>query len=213
MSTAPGSGLVLASTGPKDLELVDPAGQTIVAKYTADSLTSTPAVNFNLFALSPDGKNAFCTGSESICEFSVSDSGLTFVSAGPKLGSDAQKIVVSADSRYVAMPCRNGNTILPGEPKKTVVTYVFKIGDLEKPVMTIESGLSPKELAFDAPARQIYAQNTTRQLMVFSPTGDKIKEYVLSKDKNTDIIKFVVHPSGRSLLVLTGTTLQLVTLP
>ena len=90
---------------------------------------------------------------------------------------------------------------------------VFKIADLQKPVMIIESGVAPKELAFDVPARQIYAQNNQRQLIVFSPSGDKIKDYSLTKDKTPATVKFLVHPDGRSLLVLVGGTLQWVTLP
>jgi hypothetical protein len=215
MATAVSSNQILASTGPKDLELVDPTGEKIVAKFTPSELTSgtAPAVNFSLFALSPDGQNVFCYGSESLCEFSLSDDALSFVAAGPKLGIDPQKIIVSPDSRYVAMPCKSGNELIAGEPKKDFATYVFKVSDLQKPVMTIESGLSPQELAFDVPARQIYAQNNLKQLIVFSPDGTKIKDYMLAKTKDAEALKFLVHPSGHSLMLLAGGSLQWVTLP
>jgi hypothetical protein len=111
------------------------------------------------------------------------------------------------------MPCKSGNTPVAGETKKDAVTYVFKVTSLQQPVMTIESGPSPSTLAFDVPARQIYAQNNLRQLIVFSPTGDKIKDYTLVKGKDSSNIKFLVHPDGRSLLVLISGTLQWVTLP
>jgi tetratricopeptide (TPR) repeat protein len=215
IATSIGSGNLLVSTGPKDLELVDPVTEKIVAKYSSDEISSASGqtVNFGLFTFSPDGKEMFCTGSESICEFSLKDGEMTFVAAGPKIGVDPQAIIVSPDSHYVAMPCKSGNFTLPGETKADFSTYVFKISDLQKPVMTIASGLSPRLLAFDFPARQIYAQNDQKQLIVYSPTGDKIKDYVFNKDKDATAQKFLVHPSGRSLMILTGGKLDWVTLP
>jgi len=215
MATAVGLTSLLVSTGPKDLELVDPVTEKITAKYTPDQLVadSGPAINFSLFTLSPNGRQVFCTGSEALCELSLTDADLAIMSAGPKIGPDAQGIVVSADSKYVAMPCKNGNTTLAGQPKTDFATYVFKVTDLQKPVMTIESGLSPRLLAFDFPARQIYAENNQKQLMVYSPAGDKIKDYVFNKDQNAVSQKFLVHPSGRSLMILTGGKLDWVMLP
>ena len=49
--------------------------------------------------------------------------------------------------------------------------------------------------------------------MVFSPSGDKIKEYTLDRDADPDSVKFLVHPGGRSLVVLAGGSVQWVTLP
>jgi hypothetical protein len=202
------------STGPTNLELVDPVAEKVVTKLTPESAGAGADLSFALFAISADGKNIFANQGGAIAEFSVEGTQISYVATGPKLGTDAQSIIVSPDSRYVCMPCKSGNTAIAGEtPRKDPATYVFKVSSLQKPVMTIESGASPTTLGFDVPARQIYAQSSLRQLIVFSPAGDKIKDYTLVKDKNTDNIKFLVHPDGRSLLVLVGGSLQWVTLP
>jgi hypothetical protein len=111
------------------------------------------------------------------------------------------------------MPCKSGNSPIASQPKADYATYVFKVTDLQTPVMTIQSGPAPRLLAFDFPARQIYAQNNQKQLIVYSPSGDKIKDYVFNKDKDATTEKFLVHPSGRSLMILTGGGLEWVTLP
>jgi tetratricopeptide (TPR) repeat protein len=213
MSAAVGTTDLLVSTGPTNLELVDPVTEKVITKLTPDSAGAGPDLSFAIFALSPDGQNIFASQGGAIAEFSLAAGKIAYVATGPKLGPDATSIIVSPDSRYVCMPCKSGNLPVAGETKKDAVTYVFKISDLQKPVMTINSGASPSTLAFDVPARQIYAQNNLRQLIVYSPSGEKIKDYTLVKDKNSDNIKFLVHPDGRSLMVLVGGTLQWVTLP
>jgi hypothetical protein len=215
MATATGLTSLLVSKGPKDLELIDPITEKIISKYTPEQVggDNGVAINFDRFTISPDGKEIFCTSAESICELGLSESNITFIAAGPKIGADPQGIIVSPDSRYVAMPCKNGNATLPGQPRTDFATYVFKITDLQKPVMTIESGNSPRLLAFDFPARQIYAQNNQKQLIVYSPAGDKIKDYVFNRDKDATSQKFLVHPTGRCLMILTGGKLDWVTLP
>jgi V8-like Glu-specific endopeptidase/tetratricopeptide (TPR) repeat protein len=211
MSTAPAIGKVLVSTGKGDLQLVDPLAETVSEKLAANGAGAEFA--FDLFALSPDGQSVFCNQNGAIAQFSLSDGQLSYVAIGPKIGSEPRKIIVSPDSKYVCMTCKGGNVLPDVDAKSGPVTCVFRASDLQKPVMTIASGASPHEFGFDVPARQLYAQNNQRQLMVFSPSGDKIKEYTLDKDADPDSVKFLVHPSGRSLVVLAGGSVQWVTLP
>jgi tetratricopeptide (TPR) repeat protein/V8-like Glu-specific endopeptidase len=211
IATAPAISKVLVSTGKGDLQIVDPLAESVSTKLAPNGAGTEVA--FDLFALSPDGQSVFCNQNGAIAQFSLTDGELSYVATGPKLGTDPRKIIVSPDSRYVCMTCKSGNLLPDVDAKSGPVTCVFKVGDLQKTVMTIASGAAPHELAFDVPARQIYAQNNQRQLIVFSPGGEKIKDYILNRDADPDTVKFLVHPTGRSLVVLAGGSVQWVTLP
>jgi S1-C subfamily serine protease len=207
------SGLI-ARTGPQSLAVVEPASEKVAARYTADELTAAAggrAVRLDAIALSPDGRHVYLDGAGAICKFGLNGSTLSFESAGPTLGSSAAGLTVSPDGKYVAMPRRDGDTAPPGLPNVPFATYVFRTSDLASPVMTIQSGRTPGPLAFDAAARQVYAQSEQRQLIVFAPTGARLKDYVLSPNAVTQ--KFLVHPDGRRLFVLTSGKLLWVTLP
>ncbi len=214
LATSPGRSTFLASGGPADLVLVDPAAGRVVARYAADALAvaaKVAAVRFDLFAVSPDGKHVYLNGDGRICRFALTGSTLSFESAGPKLGDAPAALMVSPDGKYVAMPCRDGNAPPAGQPKADFATYVFRAADLATAVMTVQTGPAPGAMAFDAAARQIYAQSAKRQLIVFAPTGERVKDYVLLP--NTTTQKFLVAPGGRHLLVLASGKVAWVTLP
>ena len=66
-------------------------------------------------------------------------------------------------------------------------------------------------LAFNPKNGQIYSQNHNHQLLVFTPKGDKHKEYELGGGMG--VRQILVHPDGKKILVLTDEKLMLVTLP
>ena len=214
LATAASRGGLIACTGPQSLAVVEPASEKVAARYTADDLTTAAAgraVRLDAIALSPDGRHVYLDGAGAICKFGLSGSALSFEAAGPPLGAPVAGPIVSPDGRYVAMPCRAGDAAPVGQPTVPFATYVFRTSNLASPVMTIQGGRAPGPLAFDAVARQVYAQSDQRQLIVFAPTGERVKDYVLSPNAVTQ--KFLVHPLGRRLFVLAGGKLLWVTLP
>jgi hypothetical protein len=72
----------------------------------------------------------------------------------------------------------------------------------------VASGAYPRAVGFDPKAGLIYAQNFQNQLIIYDPSGIKIKEFKLGP--GGDVKQFLVHPEGRKLLVLTGTKLYYV---
>ena len=216
LATAAGRSVLVARTGPQAMALVDPSSERVTARYTADDLAAATdghasAIRFDPCALSPDGRHLYLDGAGAICRFGLSGSTLSFESAGPPLGASPTGLMVSPDGKYVAMPCRDGDAAPPGQPTQPFATYVYRASDLTTPVMTLDSGPAPGPLAFDAAARQVYAQSDKRQLIVFTPTGERVKDYVLTPNATTQ--RFLVHPDGRRLFVLAGGKLLWVTLP
>ena len=73
-------------------------------------------------------------------------------------------------------------------------------------MLTISSGAYPQAIGFDTKAGLIYAQNHQSSLMVFDVKGIKQKEFSLENVKGgrgEQPRQFLVHPTGRQLLVLT----------
>lgn len=169
--------------------------------------------DFRLPTVSPDGKYFFCVGSGSLHRFAIKGTELVYEEMGPRIGSNPQRIEISADSRYVALPSGGGNGRPTGHfPCGSYCTYIYKTTDLYKPVAAVSSGAYPLSLGFDKAGSMIYAQNHDHQLITFTPAGVKQKEYVLSTDGDS-VRQLLVHPRGRSLLVETERNLFLVQLP
>ena len=217
IASCPSSNLVIVSDGADSLRLIDMTGEKTVQKYTGARLaaggTHVPALTFSQIAMSPDGTTFYCPGGDSLCQFTIDGHSLKFNTSGPKLGAEPMSIDVSPDGKYVAMPCKGGNEVVGSGPRKDYCTYVFKVADLNTPVMTIEGGATPVVLAFDAPAKQIYTQNSQKNLVVFTPAGAKVKDYTLIDGKASTTQKLLVSPTGRSLFVLAGAKMFWVTLP
>ena len=216
LATSPNATGLLAAVGPDLLAVVEPASGKVVARYAAADLAAATggkaaSIRFDWFALSPDGRHAYLDGAGgTICKFALSGSTLSFESASPPLGTPTG-LMVSPDGKYVALPCHDGNAPVGGRAKEPFATYVFRASDLTTPVITVRAGPTPGPLAFDAAARQLYAQSNDRQLIVVSPAGDRSKEYMAVPNATTE--KFVVAPGGRRLFLLAGGKLVWVTLP
>jgi hypothetical protein len=206
---------LLAAVRSGTLAVVEPSSESVTARYTAADLAASAGgkvadVRFDLLVMAPDGHHVYLDGSDCICKFGLSGSTLSFQAAGPKLGTPTA-LMVSPDGRYVAMPCREGDAPVAGQAKQPFATYVFRATNLDAAVMTVQTGPTPGPLAFDPVAKQLYGQSDTRQLIVFAPTGEKVKDYVVVPNATTQ--KLVVSPDGRRLFVLAGGKLVWVTLP
>lgn len=175
---------------------------------------ATPLFNFRLPAVTPDGKYFFCVSDESyddvfgsLHRFRINQNDLIYEEVGPTIGKNPQRIEVSDDSSYVAMPSGGGNTA------RGYTTLVYAVTDLTKPVVSLESGAYPRALGFDRVGAKIYTQDGGNQLLVFTPTGTKEKTYRLLNGQNVDTQQFLTYPQGHRVLVATGSQLLWVELP
>ena len=168
---------------------------------------------FGMPAVSPDGKFLFCVGFECLHRFGINGPDLTYEEMGPRIGQNPQRIEISPDSKYVALPSGGGNYNISDHPQVgSYGTYVYKVTDLLMPVITLASGSYPRTLAFDKEAGKLYAQNYERTVITFTPKGLKEKEYEIAP-RGDDARQMLLYPGGHRLLVLTGNALHWVEFP
>jgi hypothetical protein len=171
-------------------------------------------VGFGFTSLSPDGKFLYTAGGiEAIHRFRVEDGKLAHDGSGARIGQNTQDLVLSGDGTLLALPSGGGNYV-PNDlhPPQRYGTYLYKPGDLDRPVGVIESGAYPRAIGFDTRKDRVYAQNHEFDLIVFTTGGMKLQSYRLGK-KRTSIggpVKFVVHPDGGKFLVATDAGICLV---
>src|SRR5262249_19211165 len=120
-------------------------------------------------------------------------------------------LCVSGDGKYMCAPCGGGNYPgLKNHPQVTPYsTYIYPVDNLNKPAFVLKQGAYPLAVGFDGKAGLAYTQNFQQQMIVFTDTGMKLKEYRLDCGNPR---QYLVHPEGRKLLVLGDTKLLLVTL-
>lgn len=160
---------------------------------------------FHFIGITADGQYLM-SGGENINRMRIKGDELIYEEAGPGIGSNQnpQRLEISSDSRYVALPCGGGNGNAPGHPTVgPYVTFVYKITDLKTPVITIASGAYPHALSFDKAAGYIYAQSFGTPLMLFTPAGLKEKTFHFGRG-GVQTEQFLPHPQGRKLLLLMG---------
>jgi hypothetical protein len=170
---------------------------------------------FGLMAVTPDGKYLFAAGPlGQLHRFRIDRDRLVHEQAGPTIGSNAQRIDVSPDSKYVCLPSGGGNARdLPGHPPiGPYGTYVYPVSDLTKPAFGISQGPYPRAVAFDPKAGLVYSQNFDKELLVFSDKGEKRYELQLG-GRGNEPRQLLAHPQGHRVLVLTGSKLYYVELP
>ena len=165
---------------------------------------------FNYVTLTPDGKYLFSGGS-AIQRGRVDGLSVIVEEFSAQICSGIHEILVSDDSQFVAMPAGEGNRA-DGHPAVGYGTYIYSTTDLKSPYLGISTGAYPRMLAFDPVAKSIYAQNADKHIIVLNQGGVKQVEYFL-RAKRGDVRRFLVHPSGYRLCVLTRTELIWVELP
>jgi tetratricopeptide (TPR) repeat protein len=192
-----------AGHGGRSLAVLDGVTNRVESHITSKDVVVSRGVSghfevwFERFAIAPNGKFLICESSGRLHRLSLDGTRLIYEDGGPSLGGNPQQVVVSADSRYVALPCGGGNR---DETHQGYNTFIYKISDLAKPVCIIDSGAYPQTLGFDFKARLIYAQNTDKQLITFTPSGLKQNEYAIyGNGEDTD--RFLVHPEGHRVLL------------
>lgn len=169
--------------------------------------TKSLSIDFDHLTLTPDGKYLFAEGGiEALQRMQVRGESVIVEEFSPRIGQNSQEIIVSDDASYVAMPSGGGNYPAEGHPRVGYGTYIYSVTDLQSPQLGISTGAYPRMLGFDSVARKIYAQNYEQQLIVVNSGGMKEGEYSLS-GRRTDVRRFLVHPFGYRLCVLTSNEL------
>src|SRR5262249_15025069 len=141
-------------------------------EYTTRSFAKP--VGFALAAVSPDGKYFFGMGGiEELHRIKIDGAELSYEQSSPRISSNGQQICISPDSRHVCLPAGGGNGSHPDHPDLggPYGTYIYPVTDLRKPAFGIRQGAYPRAVGFDPKAQQVYAQNHSKQLLVFSYTG------------------------------------------
>jgi S1-C subfamily serine protease len=164
--------------------------------------------------VTPDGRYFLCVSFECLHRFRINGFDLVYEEMGPRIGSNPQRIDVSSDSTYCCLPSGGGNSAVRDHPKidKGYGTYVYKVANLQMPIVNLSSGAYPRVVGFDKAGGKLYAQDFEHQLMTFTPTGLKEKEYLLTK-RGDEPRQFLIHSTGKKLLVLTKDNLLWVEFP
>ncbi|GAA5510892.1 serine protease [Novipirellula caenicola] len=159
----------------------------------------------NMPTVSPDGEYLFCESSECLHKLRIRGKTLTYLQGGPRIGSNAQRIEISDDSKYVAMPSGGGNG-------KGYSTYLYRVSDITNPILEVDSGAYPRALSLDKQARMIYAQDHATELKTMTSGGQLLKNYDLAP-RSSGTTDFLVHPSGYNVIVFAAPHLFVVQLP
>lgn len=189
------------------ISLIDLKKQTLVRQYGPRDFEGVN-VGFKNLAMTPDGKFLFSEGMEQLQRFRVHPDAIEYQESSERIAQNGRSIVISPDGYYVALPSGGGNY-----NSKPYSTHIYKITDLSKPMITVQSGAYPQTLGFDMKAGLIYAQNFEYPLIVFLPSGLKQKEYKLGPAAGRSTNQFLAHPEGRKLFLLTDRRFSFVELP
>jgi hypothetical protein len=167
-----------------------------------------PLIGFGDPMMTPDGKYVFAMGGvEALHRYKLTQGRLKFEESSPRIaqGRVVAGIQVSPDSKYVCLPSGGGNYGV------NYGTYIYPVANLQKAEFTLEQGAYPEAVGFDAAAGQVYSQNFNNNLIVFSDTGLKEKEYKVPP--GGDVRQYLVHPKGYKLLLLASEKLVSIELP
>jgi serine protease Do len=205
LASAPAISVAFATQAGSNVSIIDLTAGKVDRQIRSESRFPT---------VTPDGQYFLCENEERLHRLAISGKNLIQEQSGPRIGQNPQRIEVSADSNYVALPSGGGNYNVDDHPPTgPYSTYVYKVTDLSKPVIAIKSGAYPRAFAFDKTAGRLYAQNYEYQLIVFTPGGIQEKTFKLASRDREDTRQILPHASGRRVLVLTDKSIYWVEIP
>lgn len=135
-----------------------------------------PPDEFHLGLLTPDGQDYFFAHKDALCRCRFDGRRLSFEQAAAPLGCMLQSLAASADGRLVGMACQPGGTLIVQRPEITNACVIYAREDLQSPPLVLQTGASPRVLAFDPVTGSIYTHNDACQLLVFNAAGQKVRE-------------------------------------
>jgi hypothetical protein len=156
--------------------------------------------------VSPDGKYLFTSGGfENMHRFGIREGKARFEQSSPRIAQGRVDIgiQISADSKFVTLPCYAGNY---GAGKYGNI-FIYPVENIERAEATLEfDGPSAMAISADPESSKFYAQG----LLVFDKEGKREKEYKLGAG---EIKQILVHPQGGKLLLLGASKFLLVEMP
>jgi hypothetical protein len=190
--------------------VLDLKARTVVRQYSRRDVPRSAGLVCPV--ITPDGKYLFAQGDNAMHRYRIDGAALVFEESSQRLCQGGESICISPDSQFVCLPTGGGQRGLKGHPEvKPYSTFVYPVTSINKPAYFLESGAYPRAVGFDTKAGLVYGQNHRYQLILFSPTGIKLKEYAFPGTR--DVTEIVVHPEGRKLLLLTDNTILYIELP
>jgi hypothetical protein len=215
--SAPGLAVAFASSGDgprgSTCSVLDLKKGSVVRQYSERDFPRFTGLGSPV--ITPDGKYLFTRGGmEQMHRFRIDGPALIFEESSQRIAQGRiEGICVSPDSQFACLPSGGGNYRgLKDHPETGAYsTYIYPVSNINKPAFFLEQGAYPTAVGFDAKGGLVYGQNGNHQLILFSPTGIKQREYAFPKTRW--VRQFAAHPAGRRLLLLTQDKLFYVELP
>src|SRR5262249_36627133 len=140
------------------------------SKYTAADFPQL--TRFSAPAVSPRGQYLFLADAGAIHRFKVKALKLSHEERGPKI-AECENVEFSLVVPFCALPGQNGTrTGMKVHPAaKAACPYLYDPDKLDRPVLTLEQGPSPRAVGFDPAVDRFYAHSDEHQLIVFDDKG------------------------------------------
>jgi len=175
--------------------------------------SSPPLTLVQILRVTPDGKYLFLASNDSLHRVRIEGNRLIHEESAPHGGSNALRIEISDDSKYVALICGSGNAEASGHPGTGPYnTYLYRVDNLQRPATWIKQGAYPQALALNREAKRIYSQNRDYHLMTYQLDGAEDLKLKLPLEGNDRTRHLLVHPRGKKIFVLTDKGLYLMRL-
>ena len=203
---APASAVGVASNGKALFVLPLKKGKPIPVIAAKDFLSA----GFTNPVMSPNGEYVFAQGGiEQLFRYRFVKGRLKFEEKSDRIaqGRIGSGIQVSPDSTRVCLPCGGGNY----GAKPAYSTYVYSVKSFKKVDFTLEQGAYPLTVGFDSKGGYVFAQNRTKDFILYGMTGIKKKEYAI--DPKQDVRQYLAHPEGNKVLMLNASKIYLVEVP
>jgi len=214
LAAAPASALVYVLTrGSQVIQVVDVEKMEVARKWeyqersTADARVKRHERSGGLrleaaqAAVTPDGAWLLVAADGSLHRLKISGNDLAYEEAGPAFAHGG-RLEVSADSKYATIALAFGHTLPPGAPRVDGnPILIFKIEDLQGPVITLVTKRGASAVAFDREARKLYTAEEGKLLVSFTPKGERAAVFDADPAAGSPR-QFLVHPSGRRLFIL-----------
>lgn len=191
------------------LRVIDLKTGQQVKEYDVQSLDKKGTLHAAV--ISADGKHLFTVGGlDQLQQYALDGEKVTFVTTSPQrlIQGGFLQPVVSADGKLVSAPSGGGNMLVKnGHAVINHNTCVFAPGNLNDPLLNLETGPYPIAIGFDTKAGLIYAQNHKYHLIVLDQSGvtvssNRLVSFRLNGMDGGGVRQFLPHPDGGKLLVL-----------
>jgi uncharacterized protein (TIGR03067 family) len=160
-------------------------------------------VGFGMLTMNPDGRYLFGVSFETLHRFRVDGQSLSYEESSPRIAQNGRDVNVSPDGQFICLPSGGGN--YGAGPYST---FIYRVGNLRQPVLTVPSGAYPQAVGFDTRRGYVYTQNFETQLIRFTDTGVKEKEYKIPGGGG--VVQIITNPHTDKILLLSDQHVYLV---